>query len=89
MTLQGFPAANTPDGMSLVTTLPAPMTVLSPIVTPGKMVTLDVTHTLLPMVTGLAITVLKSEKSCVPVRIMLLYENEQFLPIVTLPTALM
>lgn len=89
MTLHGFPAANTPDGMSLVTTLPAPMTVLSPIVTPGKMVTLDVTHTLLPMVTGLAITVLKSEKSCVPVRIMLLYENEQFLPIVTLPTALM
>lgn len=88
MTLQGLPAANTPEGMSCVTTLPAPITVLLPIVTPGKIVTLEVTHTLSPIVTGLAITVLKSEKSCVPVSIMLLYEKEQFRPIVTFPTAL-
>lgn len=39
MTLQGLPAANTPEGMSCVTTLPAPITVLLPIVTPGKIVT--------------------------------------------------
>lgn len=60
MTLHGLPAANTPDGISLVTTLPAPITVFDPIVTPGKIVTLEVTQTLSPIVTGLAITVLKS-----------------------------
>ena len=42
MTLHGLPAANTPDGISLVTTLPAPITVFDPIVTPGKIVTLEV-----------------------------------------------
>ena len=88
ITLHGFPAANTPEGISRVTTLPAPMTVLFPIVTPGRIVTLEVTHTLSPMVTGLAITVPKSEKSCVPVSIMLLYEKEQLRPIVTFPMAL-
>lgn len=43
MTLHGLPAVNTPDGISLVTTLPAPKTVFDPIVTPGKIVTLEVT----------------------------------------------
>ena len=38
MTRHGLPAAMTPLGTSRVTTLPAPITVLSPIVTPGKMI---------------------------------------------------
>jgi hypothetical protein len=40
--------------MSLVTTDPAPMTLLSPMVTPGVMVTDPPSHTLLPIVTGSA-----------------------------------
>ena len=32
-TLQGLPTATTPEGISFVTTLPAPMTVLEPMVT--------------------------------------------------------
>ena len=60
MTRHGFPAANTPEGISFVTTLPAPITVLLPIVTPGRIVTFVVTHTFSPIVTGFAITVLKS-----------------------------
>ena len=40
--------------MSLVTTLPAPITVLSPIVTPGSTVTFPPIHTLLPTVIGFA-----------------------------------
>ena len=36
MTRQGLPAANTPSGISRVTTLPAPMTAREPIVTPGR-----------------------------------------------------
>lgn len=83
ITLQGFPAANTPDGISLVTRLPAPITVLSPIVTPGRIVTFEVTHTLLPIVTGLAMTVPKSSKSCVDVMIMFRKEKEHPFPIVT------
>ena len=35
-TRQGLPTATTPAGMSLVTTDPAPMTLLSPMVTPGR-----------------------------------------------------
>ena len=35
ITRQGFPAANTPSGMSLVTTLPAPMTDFEPITNAG------------------------------------------------------
>ena len=35
ITFAGVPAANELGGMSLVTTLPAPITQLSPIVTPG------------------------------------------------------
>ena len=46
MDLQGTPAASTPEGMSLVTTLPAAITVSLPIVTPPQMVTDDATHTL-------------------------------------------
>ena len=36
ITRQGFPAANAPSGMSLVTTLPAPMTDFEPTFTPGQ-----------------------------------------------------
>lgn len=39
ITRQGFPTANTLAGMFLVTTLPAPIVVLSPILTPGKRTT--------------------------------------------------
>ena len=53
MIRHGFPAATTPAGMSRVTTEPAPMMLLSPIVTPGVIVTEPPIHTLLPMVTGL------------------------------------
>ena len=38
ITRQGLPAASTPPGMSLLTTLPAPITVLLPMVTPGNTV---------------------------------------------------
>ena len=54
ITLQGLPTATTLDGMSLVTTDPAPMVTLSPIVTPGRMVTLPPIQTLFPIVTGSA-----------------------------------
>ena len=54
MTLQGFPTATTFDGISFVTTLPAPITVLSPIVTPGNTITFPPIHTLLPTLIGLA-----------------------------------
>ena len=39
MTRQGTPAATEFAGISRVTTLPAPMTQLSPMVTPGQTVT--------------------------------------------------
>lgn len=45
MTRQGLPAANTSAGMSSVTTLPAPMTLREPIVTPGQMIAPPPTHT--------------------------------------------
>jgi len=51
-TRQGFPTAMTPDGMSLLTTLPAPITTLLPIVTPGKTVTPAPIHTSFPMLIG-------------------------------------
>ena len=54
MTWQGLPTATTLDGISLVTTDPAPIVTLSPMVTPGRMVTLPPIHTLLPIVTGSA-----------------------------------
>lgn len=37
MTRQELPPAKTPSGMSRVTTLPAPMTLREPIMTPGQM----------------------------------------------------
>ncbi len=48
----GFPAANTSAGMSLVTTLPAPMTVFEPIVTPGQMMAPPPTQTSQPIWIG-------------------------------------
>ncbi|MDY2981366.1 MAG: hypothetical protein SOR81_07195 [Fusobacterium sp.] len=52
-TLQGFPTAITPAGISFVTTEPAPIIELSPIVTPPKTVQLAPNHTLFPKVIGL------------------------------------
>ena len=54
MTRHGFPAANTPSGMSLVTTLPAPMTDFEPIFTPVQMIAPPPTHTSDPISIGLA-----------------------------------
>ena len=54
ITRAGTPAANELAGMLLVTTLPAPMTQLSPIVTPGHTTTFAPNRQSLPMVTGLA-----------------------------------
>ena len=64
-TRHGFPTATEHDGISLTTTEPAPIVTLSPMVTPGKMVTLPPIQTLLPMVTGSAHSrrVLRSEGS--------------------------
>jgi hypothetical protein len=56
MILAGTPAAIESGGKSLVTTLPAPTTELSPIDMPGRMVELAPTHTLLPKVTLLKIS---------------------------------
>lgn len=55
-TRQGTPQANTSGGISLVTTLPAPITVLSPIVTPGHIIAPVAIHTLLPIFTGLLVS---------------------------------
>ena len=54
MILQGFPAANTPAGMSLVTTLPDPITAPFPMVTPPHTVTLEAIQQPSSMVMGLA-----------------------------------
>ena len=54
ITLQGFPTATTFDGISLFTTLPAPIIVLSPIVTPGSTITFPPIHTLFPTFIGFA-----------------------------------
>lgn len=53
-TLQGFPTATTPDGMSFVTTLPEPITVFFPIVTPGLIITHAPIHTLSSIFIGKA-----------------------------------
>ena len=55
ITRHGFPAANTPAGMSRVTTLPAPMTLSEPMVTPPITRTPAPNHTLSPTVIGLKI----------------------------------
>ena len=51
ITRQGLPAATDRAGMSRVTTLPAPMTLPSPMCTPGITTQLPPIHTLSPMVT--------------------------------------
>ena len=50
--LQGTPHAKTFAGTLRVTTLPAPITALSPIVSPGQMIAPAAIHTLLPIVIG-------------------------------------
>ena len=52
--MQGFPTATTFEGMFFVTMLPAPITTLSPIVTPPITVTLPPNQTLSPTVIGFA-----------------------------------
>ena len=52
MIRQGFPTATQFDGRDLFTTLPAPITQLLPIVTPGKMIVPPPIHTSSPIVTG-------------------------------------
>ena len=53
ITRHGLPAARTPSGRSRVTTLPAPMTALEPIRTPGRMSAPPPTHTSEPISMGL------------------------------------
>ena len=48
----GLPTANTEGGIFFVTMLPAPITELSPMLTPGNMVTFPPIQTLSPMCTG-------------------------------------
>lgn len=57
--------------------------VFDPIVTPPKIITLDVIQTLAPMITGFAIIVEKSFISCVDVIIILRKEKEHLFPIKT------
>ena len=54
MTLQGLPTAMEFAGISFITTLPAPITQLSPIVTPGITHTFPPNQTLFPTFIGLA-----------------------------------
>lgn len=52
MILHGTPAAITPAGISLVTTLPAPITLPAPMVTPPTTVTFAPSHTFSSKVIG-------------------------------------
>src|SRR4051812_18122996 len=52
ITLQGLPAATTFAGISLVTTLLAPITVLAPIVTPFSTTLFTPSQTLSPIITS-------------------------------------
>lgn len=54
MTRQGLPTATLYAGISFTTTLPAPITEFSPIVTPGRMTEPPPIHTPSLMVTGRA-----------------------------------
>jgi hypothetical protein len=54
MTRQGFPTATRLARTSRTATLPAPITVLSPIVTPGQIKQPPPSQTLCPIVTGFA-----------------------------------
>ena len=63
-TRHGTPTASEFGGMSLVTTLPAPITQPSPIVTPPHMVTFPAIQQLLPIVIGLAYSLSVGVPSC-------------------------
>lgn len=52
ITRQGLPTANESSGISCVTTLPAPITQRSPIVTPGQITVLPPIQQSAPTVTG-------------------------------------
>jgi len=52
MTLHGFQTARTHEGSDFVTTLPAPITVLSQIVTPFRMITFAPIRTLFQIIIG-------------------------------------
>ena len=54
ITLHGFPTATLSEGISFTTTLPAPITTLLPIVTPGITCTPAPNHTLFPTLIGYA-----------------------------------
>lgn len=54
ITLHGLPAAKLLAGISFTTTLPAPITQLSPIVTLGQTTTLAPNQQSFPMLTGFA-----------------------------------
>ena len=54
ITLHGFPTAKLSEGISFTTTLPAPITTLLPIVTPGITCTPAPNHTLFPTLIGYA-----------------------------------
>ena len=51
---QGTPTATTPSGISFVTTLPAPITELEPMVTPGVTIHPPPSQTLSPITMGFA-----------------------------------
>ena len=57
ITLAGFPATNTLSGNDFVTTAAAAITVLFPILTPGRIVTPPPIHTLSPITTDLGIPI--------------------------------
>ena len=52
MTRQGLPTATTPEGIECVTTLPAPIVVPFPTVTPGRITLRPPIPTSSPMTTG-------------------------------------
>lgn len=56
ITLAGLPAARLFGGIFLVTTEPAPITVLSPILTPLRIIAFVPIHTRLPIDTGAVFT---------------------------------
>ena len=63
ITRHGFPTARQFAGMERVTTLPAPMTVFSPIVTPGRMMTPPPIHAPSSILTGRAMVLQMSSPS--------------------------
>ena len=51
MTLAGFPTTKEFEGISFVTTLPAPIIALSPIDTSGRIILPEPIHTFFPILT--------------------------------------